>query len=206
MSKKIRRKRLFGAKVLAISVAAVFMVSGVSNLYAEIQSDTSIKKETYITQAVKKNVRLTLNSAVIAEPEKVVTIEHIGHSPKDEYMLAKIAMAEAESEGIEGKALVIRVVLNRVQSDKFPNSISEVIFQRGQFSTIGNGRYDRVEPDQECYEALNLVQLESWDESQGALYFESESTSDWHKNNLHFLFQYRNHYFYTDKELGEWEE
>ena len=118
-------------------------------------------------------------------------------------MLAKIAMAEAESEGVEGKALVILVVLNRVQSDRFPDSVSEVIFQQGQFSPVGSGRFDRVEPDQECYEALDLVRLESWDESQGALYFESESASDWHKNNLHFLFQYGNHYFYTDKELAE---
>ena len=209
---------MFGAKVLAISGAAVFMVGGVNNLYADIRSGTGMKKEAYVARTVERNVTSTLDAAATAEPEEIVTIESAGedameecqeiiesagYDPEDEYMLAKIAMAEAESEGVEGKALVILVVLNRVQSDRFPDSVSEVIFQQGQFSPVGSGRFDRVEPDQECYEALDLVRLESWDESQGALYFESESASDWHKNNLHFLFQHGNHYFYTDKELAE---
>ena len=55
---------------------------------------------------------------------------------EDAYMLAKIAMAEAESEDTEGKALVMLVVLNRVWSDEFPDTIAGVIFQDGQFSPI----------------------------------------------------------------------
>ena len=69
----------------------------------------------------------------------------------DAYRLAKIAMAEAESEDTEGKALVMLVVLNRVWDDEFPDTIEEVIFQKGQFSPISNGRYDEVEPDEDCY-------------------------------------------------------
>ena len=49
-------------------------------------------------------------------------------SSKDAYLLAKIAMAEAEGESTEGKALVMLVVLNRVLSDDFPDTIGEVIF------------------------------------------------------------------------------
>ena len=52
----------------------------------------------------------------------------------DAYRLAKIAMAEAESEDTEGKALVMLVVLNRVWDDEFPDTIEEVIFQKGQFT------------------------------------------------------------------------
>jgi len=76
----------------------------------------------------------------------------------DAYRLAKIAMAEAESEDTEGKALVMLVVLNRVWSDEFPDTIEDVIFQKGQFSPISNGRYDEVEPDEDCYRALQLIQ------------------------------------------------
>lgn len=76
----------------------------------------------------------------------------------DAYKLAKIAMAEAESEDTEGKALVMLVVLNRVWDDEFPDTIEEVIFQKGQFSPIGNGRYDEVEPDEDCYRALQLME------------------------------------------------
>ncbi len=95
----------------------------------------------------------------------------------DAYRLAKIAMAEAESEDTEGKALVMLVVLNRVWDDEFPDTIEEVIFQKGQFSPISNGRYDEVEPDEDCYRALQLIQTGGWDESHGATYFESKSDS-----------------------------
>ena len=111
-------------------------------------------------------------------------------------MLCKIAMAEAESEGVEGKALVMLVVLNRVWSEEFPDTIEEVIFQKNQFSPVANGRYDEVEPDKECYEALEMIQVEHWNESQDALYFESKSDSKWHSENLEFLFKHGRHYFY----------
>lgn len=115
-------------------------------------------------------------------------------------MLARIAMAEAEGEDVEGKALVILVVLNRVWSDKFPDSIEEVITQERQFTAYENGRYERLEPDEGCWDALGLVMYDHWDESQGALYFESESKSTWHQDNLKRLFRHGNHIFYTDKE------
>lgn len=116
----------------------------------------------------------------------------------DAYRLAKIAMAEAESEDTEGKALVMLVVLNRVWDDEFPDTIEEVIFQKGQFSPISNGRYDEVEPDEDCYRALQLIQTGGWDESHGATYFESKSVSTWHSENLTFLFKHGKHYFYKE--------
>ena len=116
-------------------------------------------------------------------------------------MLAKLAMAEAESEDTEGKALVMLVVLNRVWDDEeFPDTIEEVIYQPGQFSPISNGRFDRVEPDADCWAALDLIMQDKWDESHGATYFESKSESTWHSENLTFLFRHGKHYFYTDKE------
>lgn len=193
------------------------MVKGVRDVYAD-GGNAGIREEANSDKMVQESITSIRDVAVAIEQDEEMTAEsedkenpeeHEGMSgsmdwnSEDAYLLAKIAMAEAEGEGIEGKAMVILVVLNRVWSDEFPNSISEVIFQKGQFSPIDNGRYDRVEPDQECYEALDLIQLEKWDKSQGALYFESESASDWHRNNLKFLFQHGKHYFYADKELME---
>ena len=118
----------------------------------------------------------------------------------ESYMLAKIAMAEAEGEDTEGKALVILVVLNRVWSEDFPNTIKEVIAEEGQFTAYKNGRYDRVEPNEDCYRALEMVQVENWDKSQGALYFERTSTEDtWHNTHLKKLFTHGNHTFYTEQ-------
>lgn len=110
--------------------------------------------------------------------------------------MLKIAMAEAEGEDVEGKALVILVVLNRVWTDEFPGTIHDVIYQKNQFSPISNGRFNRVEPDDECYEALEMV-MHGWDESQGALYFESEKSADnWHSRHLDYLFTHGGHRFY----------
>lgn len=117
------------------------------------------------------------------------------------YMLEKIAMAEAEGEDTEGKALVMLVVLNRVWSDEFPGTIEDVIFQKNAFTPVSNGRYDRVEPDEDCAKALEMITVGHWDESQGALYFERTSDeSTWHTRNLEKLFTHGAHTFYTEKE------
>lgn len=115
----------------------------------------------------------------------------------EEYLLAKIAMAEAESEDTECKALVILTVLNRVESDKFPDTIKEVIYQHDQFTPVLNGRFDWVEPDEDCYAALRLVES-GWDESQGALYFETADYEVWHDRNLEKLFDHGVTTFYTE--------
>ena len=116
------------------------------------------------------------------------------------YLLAKIAMAEAEGESTEGKALVMLVVLNRVLSDDFPDTIGEVIFQHKgdsyQFTTVGSGRIYDNEPNEDCWDAIDLIQS-GWDESEGALYFESsKSNNTWHSRNLDPLFTYGGHKFY----------
>ena len=111
-------------------------------------------------------------------------------SSKDSYLLAKIAMAEAEGCNTKIKTLVIMCVLNRVWSDEFPDTIEEVIFQKNQFSPINNGRWDRVEPNEDCYEAVKIVMESKYDYSGGATYFESCSDEDnWHSRNLEFLYE-----------------
>lgn len=118
-------------------------------------------------------------------------------SEKDREQLAKIAMAEAEGCDLKTKVLVILVVLNRVQSQNFPDSISEVIFEKSgnvyQFSPcIPGGRYYTTSPNSDCYEAVEMVanmDKES-DYSQGALYFECcKNPDNWHSKNLEYLYQ-----------------
>lgn len=139
------------------------------------------------------------------EPPKAVPtyesiIESLDWGDEDSEILLKIAMAEAEGESVEGKALVILTVLNRVWSDGFPDTIEAVVFQNRngiyQFSPVAPGsRYWTTEPNEECREALELV-MSGWDESEGALYFESCEGDSWHSENLEFLFQEGNHKFY----------
>ena len=114
------------------------------------------------------------------------------------YLLAKIAMAEAGDQDTKGKALVIRVVLNRVKYKSFPDTVSGVIYQKRQFSPVLEGKFENVVPDADCWKALDLV-MDGWDESQGALYFKMKCKSKWHERNLKFLFKYQDHYFFTEK-------
>ena len=59
-------------------------------------------------------------------------------------VLAQLVEAEAGNQDFEGKCLVVDCVLNRVESPEFPDTISEVIFQDGQFSVIKNGAFDKA--------------------------------------------------------------
>lgn len=196
-------------KMVLFSTAAVVVLLLLSIVtYANSFSET---KDVIIEANEKEGPKITVE--IYTEPMDPVTIDsdpmediaeqgallNMGWEAEDRYLLAKIAMAESEGESTEGKALVILVVLNRVWSDNFPNSIEEVIYQDKQFSPVANGRFDSVEPDQDCWDALLMVE-QGWDESQGALYFESESSSTWHREHLQFLFQHGDHMFYTDKE------
>lgn len=218
MRRKKRAKLLFGLKVLAICGAAVFMVIGVREFYADARNGIDKEGETGDIKITEESLVVEPEMTTIPEIEENAVTERQSVGVTGEYqriiysmdwdaddcqMLMKIAMAEAEGESVEGKALVMLVVLNRVWSDDFPGTIREVIFQPKQFSSVTEGgRYYTTEPNEECYEALDLI-MSGWDESQGTLYFESTDKSDWHRKNLKFLFQYGNHYFYTDKELME---
>ena len=111
-------------------------------------------------------------------------------SAKESYLLARIAMAEAEGYNTQTKTLIIMCVLNRVQSDEFPDTIEEVIFQKNQFSPINNGRWNRVEPNEDCYKAVEAVMEAKYDYSGGATYFEDCADEDnWHSRNLKFLYE-----------------
>lgn len=120
---------------------------------------------------------------------------------EDSEILLRIAMAEAEGEPTEGKALVMLVVLNRVWTDGFPNSIEEVVMQHSggcyQFSPVApGGRYWTKEPNEDCYRALEMVMYEGWDESNGALYFENCNGESWQARNCEYLYTVGNHSFY----------
>lgn len=136
------------------------------------------------------------------ELEPITLIYDKEFTEDDKYLLAKIAMAEAESQNIQTKTLVIMSILNRVESDDFPDSILEVIFQNNgktyQYSPVMQGdRWWTTEPDEDCYEAVEVVLATEYDYSDGALYFEScAEEENWHSKNLEFLYQSEDLRFY----------
>lgn len=113
--------------------------------------------------------------------------------------LAKIIMCEASGEDFDGKVLIGNVVMNRVNSDRFPDDIISVINQESngvyQFSPVGSGNWDSVVPSEECYKAVDAV-LNGYTISYKALYFESCDGESWHSRNLELLFEHGGHRFY----------
>lgn len=68
-------------------------------------------------------------------------------------LLARLIYCEAGSDEIsdEHQQLVAQVVINRVNDGRFPNTISEVIYQKGQYACVGNTRWDSKEVPERCY-------------------------------------------------------
>lgn len=119
-------------------------------------------------------------------------------------VLLRIVEAEAGCEDEDGKLLVANVVLNRVNSEQFPETVTEVVFQQEkgvtQFSPVSNGSYYKVRISEETVNAVGRA-LMGEDISEGALYFAARKYADsekmkWFDNNLTFLFQHGGHEFF----------
>ena len=95
----------------------------------------------------------------------------------DHRLLSKLVYAEARGETYKGQVAVAAVVLNRVASASFPNTISGVIYQSGAFSCVSNGSINNA-PDATAIRAA-LDALNGWDPTGGCLYYYNpRATSD----------------------------
>lgn len=121
-------------------------------------------------------------------------------------VLLKIVEAEAGCEDEDGKLLVANVILNRLNSDKFPDSVSEIVFQQEngitQFSPVSDGSYDRVQISEETVRAVGRA-LDGEDISDGALYFAARDYADsnrmrWFDEKLTLLFRHGGHEFFKE--------
>lgn len=119
-------------------------------------------------------------------------------------VLCRIVQAEAGCEDMIGKILVANVVLNRVEDERFPDTVSEVVFQysgdTAQFSPISSGSYYTVQVTDETREAVDRA-LAGEDYSEGALYFAARKAAGsqkmrWFDEHLTRLFAHGGHEFF----------
>lgn len=97
----------------------------------------------------------------------------------DLYLLARLVHGESRGEPYKGKVAVAAVVLNRVKSSSFPNSVSGVIYQKGAFSAVSDGQIN-LAPDNESVNAARDA-MNGWDPTGGCLYYynPSKTTNKW---------------------------
>lgn len=97
-------------------------------------------------------------------------------SRSDANLLARVVHGEARGESYTGKVAVAAVVLNRVRSSSFPNTISGVIYQKGAFSCVSNGSINNTPNNQSIRAALDA--LNGWDPTGGCLYYYNPRLTD----------------------------
>lgn len=162
-----------------------------------IEEETTIVED--VTEEIIEEETTTVEEVVEETTEEVIETNNGNYSEYEIYELAKIIMCEAEGESQKCKEYIGQVVMNRVKT--YNSTIHDVIFQNNgrvyQFSpVIPGGRWYRVEPNQDCYDAAYTV-LNASEPITDALYFESCSGPSWHSRNLTKVAEIDNTRFYV---------
>ena len=101
------------------------------------------------------------------------------YTSSDLYLLAKCIYAEARGESYTGQVAVGAVILNRVKSSAFPNTVAGVIYQKDAFTAVTDGQIN-LEPDNTAKNAAQDA-LNGWDPTYGCIYYYNPAvaTSSW---------------------------
>lgn len=137
-------------------------------------------------KAVKKFQRdygLTADGIVGMRTEKALKITLTGKSSRSKNtvssanldLLAKCVYAEARGEPYTGQVAIAAVVLNRVKSSSFPNTVSGVIYQKNAFTCVSDGQIN-LTPNASAYSAAKDA-LNGWDPTNGCLYYYNPATA-----------------------------
>lgn len=123
----------------------------------------------------------------------------ISYTEEDYQVLLRIVQAEAGICDEKGKILVANVIINRVLSDEFPDSVKAVVYEPSQFQPVSNGAINSARVTAETIECVNRA-LEGEDYSNGALYFMNRKGSggaaSWFDRHLNYLFSHDGHEFF----------
>lgn len=148
--------------------------------------------QAHVTESPEKHPNIVVSETVTVETPKYVSSpveqfvevktlikeeQELLYSEEEINLVALVTMAEAEAESEQGQRLVIDTILNRVDSDKFPNTVKEVIYQKNQFSSMWNGRVDRCHVRDDIYQ---LVKEEMEERSNDeVMFFGANDYSDY---------------------------
>lgn len=140
-----------------------------------------------INEEVEEVAQTEENRLTIAYQGEDYTLTII--SKEDLDVLERCVEAEAGNQGLLGKQYVTDVILNRMYSDDYPNSIIGVIYQENQFEVVNCGTIETINVSEETKEAIQLELESRLDES--IIHFK---TKDYHKFGEP-MFQHKDHYF-----------
>lgn len=177
---------------------------GSMNVYAAEDTQDEVMEQAFQTevQPGEENVETEIPVEEEPVPEEPAEADSSFYLDGQEYqVLLRIVEAEAGGEDTTGKMLVANVIMNRVRSSQFPDTVPEVVYQRhngaAQFSPTADGRINTVNVSSDTVQAVTRV-MNGEDYSAGALFFRSvHSRSGWFDRALHRVVEHGNHIFYT---------
>ena len=168
-------------------------------VHTQIAEEEEAKRQAEEAARIAEEQRKAAEEAARkAEEEKAV---HAMSVSQDDYqVLLKIVQAEAGVCDNKGKILVANVILNRVKSGKFPDTVRGVVYSPSQFSPVSNGRINTVKVTEDTRQCVDRA-LSGEDYSEGALFFMNRRGSKngavrWFDSRLTYLFQHENHEFF----------
>jgi len=144
-------------EIWAINILGTVCLVAMIILYPAKAGEASqpIVREIEYHPYIHEEINETVRQREFKELEFVVsetTNYRLSATDEDKDMMARVVMSEASLLNFDGKCAVANTIVNRVLSDKFPNTIEEVIHQRYQYSLADNG-----EPDAACYDAVEAA-------------------------------------------------
>lgn len=147
---------------LVAILAASFFICKTNTVYAKTKytKEDIVTFKTDLARTMKLDIFM-LEKMLIGEksfkkePEEEIYLTLCNESDRD--ILYRIVEAEATDGTEEQKRNVASCILNRVDSDEWPNSIEGVVFQKGQFSPLSDGRYYSVKIQQSTIDAVDYI-------------------------------------------------
>lgn len=185
-----RKKKNNGCLVIAfIAWVGVILSYGLFERIPEPEEKDIPKKIIVEAKTISTPTPTPSSIVVVRKKKKIVKKKDDALSYKDKKYMAQCMMAEAQDQGEHGMRLVCDVILNRLNSNNFPDSITGVINQRNAFEVVAKGTIYDMTPTEEVYKIID----EEWKMRYNTdiLYFRM--------NHYHSFgtpcFQYKDHYF-----------
>lgn len=208
-------------KIIVVGVSAVCLIGMTSTLTTDKQKELEFKERSVVSIVSQEVPKLkdyetsmeiysleesSNDISSVSEVEEIVEEEKtepvVSYTEEEVRMMECIIQQEVRGATLKHKRIIANVILNRVKSEKFPDTISKVILQKNQFSSVGNYYNCKYEPDDDTITAVReVLNGECEDLSNGALFFysprwASKSAASYFENNLEFLFELEGHRFF----------
>lgn len=210
-----KRKLIFGAYCLLVASLSIGWYPENKNKNVK-QSIISVRENAdWLATLVENNQFCSQGIRETTETERLVSSQQderarravktviryrVNLDTSSRRILERIVEAEAGDQDVAGRQMVANVILNRLQSSRFPNTVAGVVFAHRQFSPVSNGSYYRVTVSNTTKRAVEKA-LKEKDNTKGALYFMYRAGSDagnisWFDRELTKLFAYGCHEFF----------